>query len=176
MAQTSTTPAATMNADARPAACEVLFATSPKIRLNRPLSVMELALFCGLAFCPAITYLLSLEASAARRSLPGPARPRMASACGLAVDALAQRDGVELGVGGLFLVQVRGQEPDDVIMAEFVGPCDQRAIGGDLVVLDRLPLGHDRGIEHGLVLDLARGCIGFLDQAVDRRAVGAGGL
>jgi hypothetical protein len=38
-------------------------------------------------------------------------------------------------------------------------------------MLDRLGVGDDRGIEHGLVLDLAGGLVGFLDQSVDRRAI-----
>ena len=61
-------------------------------------------------------------------------------------------------------------------MAELFCPCDQRAVAGDLVVLDCLRVRNDRGIEYGLVLDVACGLVGFLDQAVDRRAVGAGGL
>jgi hypothetical protein len=35
----------------------------------------------------------------------------------LFVDAFAGRHRIQLGIGRLFLVQVRGQEPDDVIMA-----------------------------------------------------------
>ena len=56
-------------------------------------------------------------------------------------------------------------------MAEFFGPGDQRAVSRDLVMFDRLRTRHDGGVEHGLVVDLARDRVGFLDQAVDRRAV-----
>ena len=42
-------------------------------------------------------------------------------------------------------------------MAEFFRPGDQRAVAGDLVVLDGLRIGDDRRIEHRLVLDLAGG-------------------
>ena len=42
-------------------------------------------------------------------------------------------------------------------MAELFCPCDQRAVAGDLVVLDCLRVRNDRGIEYGLVLDVACG-------------------
>jgi hypothetical protein len=58
-----------MNADARPAACDVLFATSPKIRLNPRAS--SPGFFCGLALSPAIAlpsfYAKSPKAGAAVR-------------------------------------------------------------------------------------------------------------
>src|SRR4051794_9564248 len=98
------------------------------------------------------------------------------SARGSAVDALAQRHRIELGVGGLFLVQVGVEETNDIVVAELFRPGDQCAVTGDLVMLDGLRGSHDRSVEHGLVLDFARGRVGFPDQAVDRRAVGAGGL
>jgi len=52
------------------------------------------------------------------------------------------------------------------------GPGDQRAVSRDLIVFDRLRIRHDGGVEYGLVVDLARDRVGFLDQAVDRRTVG----
>lgn len=56
-------------------------------------------------------------------------------------------------------------------MAQF--PRDQRAIVGDLVMLDGLGARNVGRIEHRLVFDFAGGCFSFLDQAIDRRAVGA---
>src|SRR3954447_23975063 len=98
------------------------------------------------------------------------------SARGFAVDALAQRHRVEFGIRGFFLVQIGVEETNDVVVPEFFRPGDQCAVTGDLVMLDGLRGSHDRSVEHGLVLDFARGRVGFLDQAVDRRAVGARGL
>ena len=43
-------------------------------------------------------------------------------------------------------------------------------------MLDGLRVGDDAGIKHGLVVDLAGGGVGFLDETVDRRAIGALGL
>jgi len=60
---------------------------------------------------------------------------------------------------------------DDIVVAWFLCPGDQRAIPGDLVMFDRLRVRDNRGIEHALVLHFARGFVGFLDQAVDRRAI-----
>src|SRR5215213_4635780 len=77
----------------------------------------------------------------------------------LAVDALAQRHGVELGVGGFFLVQVGGQEPDNIVVSEFFRPGDQGAVTGDFIMLHGLRVGHDRGVEHRFVVDLARGLV-----------------
>src|SRR3954465_11073278 len=54
IAQTRITPAARIKVDARPAACDVLFATSPKTRLNPPPSCAALPVCFGLAFLPAI--------------------------------------------------------------------------------------------------------------------------
>ena len=57
-------------------------------------------------------------------------------------------------------------------MAKLLRPGDQGAVAGDLVVLDRLRVCYDRGVENLLVVDLSRGFVGFLDDAVDRRTVG----
>src|SRR3954451_23141696 len=75
------------------------------------------------------------------------------SARGSPVDALAQGDGIELGVGGLFLVQIGSEETHDVVVPEFFGPGDQGAVAGNLVVLDRLRACNDRRVQHGFVLD-----------------------
>ena len=58
-------------------------------------------------------------------------------------------------------------------MAELLGPGDERAVARDLVMLDRLRIRDDRGIENRLVVDFTGGLVRFLDQAVDRRAVRA---
>jgi hypothetical protein len=56
----------------------------------------------------------------------------------LAVDTLAKRDRRQLLVGGLLFVQVRRQQPYDVIPTERIGPRDQCPVTRDLVMLDRL--------------------------------------
>jgi len=94
------------------------------------------------------------------------------SACRLAVDALAQRDGVEFGVGRLLFVKIGGEEADDVVVTKLLGPGDQRAVAGYFIVFDRLRIGDDCGVQHRLVLDLAGRVVGFLDQAVDSGAIG----
>src|SRR5215208_6958017 len=100
-------------------------------------------------------------------------RRNFGSLChGFLVHALAKRHGVELRVGCLLLVEISRQETNDVVVAEFFGPGDQRAVSRDLVMFDRLRTRYDGGVEHGLVVDLARDRVGFLDQAVDRRTVG----
>src|SRR4051794_9564844 len=95
IAQTKTTPAASMKADARPAAWDVLFATSPKIRLKPPA-------------CPADAFVLAswptIDAFFRKRTGRAGAMHRdlfaAAFACRLAVYTLAQRHHVQLGVGG----------------------------------------------------------------------------
>jgi hypothetical protein len=86
----------------------------------------------------------------------------------LRVDTLAQRHCVQLGVCRLLLVQVGGQEAHDLVVAEFFGPCNQRPVPAHFVMFDGLGVRDDGGIQHRLVLDLASGLIGFLDDAVDR--------
>src|SRR3569623_445925 len=56
------------------------------------------------------------------------------------------------------------------IASNLLGPCDQRAVAGLLIMLGGLRRGDERGIEHFLVGHLARHLVGFLDDAVDRRA------
>jgi hypothetical protein len=89
------------------------------------------------------------------------------SARGLAVHAFPQRDRRKLLVSRLFLVQVGIEKADDIVMAEALGPCDQRAVARDFVVLDRLGGADDRGVEDFFVRDLARDFIGLADQTVD---------
>lgn len=81
---------------------------------------------------------------------------------GLAVNAFAKSNGVQLGVRRLLFVEIRGQEADDNIVAELLGPCDERTVATDFVVLDRMGVGDDRGVEDGFVCDLSRGFVGAL--------------
>src|SRR3984957_19881142 len=55
-------------------------------------------------------------------------------------------------------------------MSKFFGPRDQGAVARHLVVLDRLSVRYNRNVEYGLVSDLARCLIGFLNNAIDRGA------
>src|SRR6478735_5768198 len=89
----------------------------------------------------------------------------------LRVDTLAQRHRVQLGVCRLLLVEVGRQEAYNLVVAEFFGPCDQRPVAAHFVMFDGLGVCDDGGIQYRLVLDLARGLIGFLDDAVDRRTL-----
>ena len=58
-------------------------------------------------------------------------RRNFGSLChGFPVHALAQRHGVQLRVGGLLLVEISRQQANDVVVAEFFGPGDQRAVAG----------------------------------------------
>src|SRR5215207_8640179 len=82
-------------------------------------------------------------------------------------------DGGELLVGGLFLVERDGQELGDRTFTEFLGPGDQAAVPGNLVMLHRLRRRNQGGIEHFLVVDLSGDLVGLVDYAVDRRALGA---
>jgi hypothetical protein len=56
------------------------------------------------------------------------ARP-VNSARRLPIDALAQRNDAELGIGGLILVQIGGEEAHDIVVAELFRPGDQVPYG-----------------------------------------------
>src|SRR5581483_5039426 len=86
----------------------------------------------------------------------------------LGVDRLF-REGRQFLVGLFLLRERRFQEGCERTMPEPLAPGDERAIARDLVVLDRLRRGNERGIEHRLVVDLARHLLRFLENAVDRR-------
>src|ERR1700751_4368301 len=86
---------------------------------------------------------------------------------------LALGDVGELLVGRLLFLEVLIQQVGDVVAAEPLRPRDQRAVAGDLIMLDRLRGGDDRGVEHLVVGNLAGHVLGFLDDAVDRRTVDA---
>src|SRR5262245_15580777 len=59
----------------------------------------------------------------------------------------------------------------NVAAAKTLGPCDERAVARDLIVLDGLAGRNDGCVQHILVLDLAADILGLIDGAVDRRAV-----
>ena len=63
-----------------------------------------------------------------------------------------------------------------VAAAELVRPGDQRAVAGDLVVLDSLRGGDQGGVHDLRIVDVAGDLFGFLDDAVDRRAIDGLGL
>src|SRR5215470_670882 len=89
---------------------------------------------------------------------------------GAAIDeAFGER--VELRVGRLLLLERPLEDAGAVVAAKLLRPRDQRSVARDLVVLDRLRGGDQRRVEHLLVLDLAGHLLGFLDDAVDGRAV-----
>ena len=71
------------------------------------------------------------------------------------VDALSKRDRIELGVGRLFLIEVARQEADHFVVTELLGPCDQRTVPADLVMLDGLRARDDRHIQHDFVVHFA---------------------
>ena len=60
-----------------------------------------------------------------------------------------------------------------VVATDAARPGDQRAVARDLVVLDGLTGGDERGVQHLLVGDLAGDLVALLQDAVDRRAVDA---
>src|SRR4051794_30165557 len=77
----------------------------------------------------------------------------------------------QLLVGRLLLVQVLLKDGSAVAAAELLGPLDQRAVAGNLIVLHGPGGGDQRCVEHLLVVDLAGYVAGLLKDAVDCRAV-----
>lgn len=65
---------------------------------------------------------------------------------GFLIDALAKGDRIELRICRLFLIQIG--EPDDILVAQFFRPRDQRSVAAHFVVFDRLRIGHDGGIKN----------------------------
>ena len=86
----------------------------------------------------------------------------------LLVHAFAQRDRGEFLVSGFFLVEIGSEETDYIIVTKRFGPCDERPVPGDLIVLYGLRSSDDCSIEHILVSDLTGYFICFLDQPIDR--------
>src|SRR5918996_5566203 len=102
------------------------------------------------------------DRAVARRSSGGRGKRRL-------VD-LGDRQLVELLVGSLLLVQGRLEELFDVLLAQRVGERADRAVRGDLVMLDLLRADDQGGIEDLGGLDLLDHLLGLLDQALHRLA------
>ena len=68
---------------------------------------------------------------------------------------VSKRDRIELGVGRLFLIEVARQEADHFVVTELLGPCNQRTVPADLVMLDGLRARDDRHIQHDFVVHFA---------------------
>lgn len=81
----------------------------------------------------------------------------------------SHRDSIQLGVGAVLFVEICREKADDFIMTGAFGPCDERAVAADFVVLNRLAARDDGSIEHSLVFDLASDLIRFLDDPINRR-------
>src|SRR5436190_24124761 len=78
----------------------------------------------------------------------------------------------ELGerlIGRLFLVERLLKELHGLVETEFLGPGAQRAVAGDLVVLDRLCRRDKTGIERGRTLVLLDDLLALVEDAFDRR-------
>ena len=79
-------------------------------------------------------------------------------------------------VGCLFFLEILLEKRRAVGPTQLLGPGDERAIARHLIVLDRLCGRHESGVEHAGVVNLASDLVGFLENAVDRRAVHALGF
>src|SRR5262245_27197751 len=79
-------------------------------------------------------------------------------------------------VGGFLLLEILLQELRAVIAPELLGPRDQAAVTGNLVVFDRLGSRNQRSIEHRTVINLPCDLVGLLNDAVDGRTVDTGWL
>ena len=69
----------------------------------------------------------------------------------------------------LFL-EIMLKEPGGVVLAELIGPGDQRTIAGDLVMFDSLSRTDDAGIEDNVVLDVRHMLFGLSQNPFDRIA------
>src|SRR5690606_26856635 len=76
-----------------------------------------------------------------------------------------RRELVQLLVGGLLLGQGLAEQVRNLVIAESLGEGMQRAVAGDLVMLDLLRSYDEGAIEHLRILDLFHLLLGFLDQA-----------
>jgi hypothetical protein len=85
-----------------------------------------------------------------------------ASVCRLAIDAFAQCDRRKLSVHHPFLVQIGGQQAQNVGVAEFVCPGNERALECHFVMFDSLSRADDRGVKHALILDFTGDVVSFL--------------
>src|SRR6476619_5785705 len=93
------------------------------------------------------------------------------SACSPAVDAFAKCDRGELLVRSLFFVEVRIEQPNDIVVAEAFCPGNQRSIPGNLIVLDGLRRSDNGRIQHIFVRDFTGQLVRLADQTVDGRTL-----
>src|SRR5690349_1566443 len=102
--------------------------------------------------------------------LPAQAANMRRRLCGTLVDAIDSHI-AKLLVGRLLFVEILLENRSAIFAAELLGPCDQRTVARDLVVLDSLGGGDQSRIQHSLVVDFAGHVAGLLKNAVDRRAI-----
>src|SRR5262249_49945375 len=87
----------------------------------------------------------------------------------LAIDPAFRHRG-KLLVGRLFLIEVLLPQGGAIVAAEVLGPCDQTAVAGDLVMRHRRGGSDEPPLQLGLVRRLARDVFRFFDDPIDRRA------
>src|SRR5436189_6302957 len=76
----------------------------------------------------------STRSSSGIRVKPASRDPGTPLACGFPVHTFAERNGRELLIRRLLLVQIGGQEAYDVVVAQRFRPGNKRPVAGDLVV------------------------------------------
>jgi hypothetical protein len=73
----------------------------------------------------------------------------------------------QLGVGGFFFGERRFKQRNRVGQSELVGPGDQRAVAGDLVVLDGLCRGDEASVQSGRALELLNDFLALCEDSLD---------
>src|SRR4051794_36920743 len=116
-----------------------------------------------------------MTAPATGSSGRGPDRgPSSMNGSGLGLSLLIDHRLGELGerlIGRLFLVKRLLEELRGVAQVELLGPGAQRAIAGNLVMLDRLRRRDKTGIERGRALELLDDFLALVEDAFDGRAL-----
>src|SRR5204863_870382 len=74
-------------------------------------------------------------------------------------------------VGVPFFLEVLLEQTGGLLVSELLGPGDQRAVAGNLVVFDGLSGADDAGVEDGLVLDIGHMLLGLGENALDGLAL-----
>jgi hypothetical protein len=82
----------------------------------------------------------------------------------------ALRDLRQQLIGMFLFLEIMLKEPGGVVLAELIGPGDQRTIAGDLVMFDSLSRTDDAGIEDNVVLDVRHMLFGLSQNPFDRIA------
>src|SRR5437667_9315250 len=80
---------------------------------------------------------------------------------------LALGHGGQLLVERFFLVEILLKQARAILPTELFRPGDQRTVARNLVVLDSLRRGDERGVENRFVLDFAGHILSLVDDAVD---------